>query len=56
MRDVFTVVENPKGGKDFWVKVGVAFVNKDGSENVILHALPVNGRLQIRDRRDVKDS
>jgi hypothetical protein len=32
------------------VRVGVAFENKDGSLNVLLDALPLTGRLQIRDR------
>jgi hypothetical protein len=29
--------------------VGAAFVNRDGSLNVRLDAMPVNGELQIRD-------
>jgi hypothetical protein len=32
------------------VRVGVAFPNRDGSLNVLLDALPLSGRLQIRDR------
>jgi hypothetical protein len=46
LRQVFTIVE--RNGKSFWVRIGTAFVNKDGSETVYLDALPVNGRLQIR--------
>ncbi|NIM04121.1 MAG: hypothetical protein GTN65_00505 [Armatimonadetes bacterium] len=46
MRQVFTIVE--RNGKSFWVKVGAAFSNKDGSESLYLDALPVNGRLQVR--------
>lgn len=38
-----------RNGKNFWNRVGVAFVNKDGSINVKLEAIPVNGELQIRD-------
>jgi hypothetical protein len=34
--------------KDRWVRVGVAFPNKDGSESVLLHALPINGKLPLR--------
>lgn len=34
--------------KSFWVRVGSAFTNKDGSINVFLDALPVNGQLQLR--------
>ena len=45
-RQVFTVVE--RNGKSFWVRIGAAFGNYDGSETVLLDALPVNGRMQIR--------
>lgn len=53
MKEVFTVSEYTKDGekKSRWTKVGVAFPNKDGSLSVLLEALPVNGRLQIRDPR-----
>ena len=44
--DVFTIVE--RGDKSFWIKVGSAFVNKDLSYTVLLDALPLNGKLQIR--------
>lgn len=45
----YTVVERNKDGRKFWVRVGAAFVNRDGSLNVRLDAVPVNGELQIRD-------
>jgi hypothetical protein len=38
-----------RNGKNFWNRVGVAFVNNDGSINVKLEAVPVTGELQIRD-------
>jgi hypothetical protein len=38
-----------KAGKTYWVRMGSAFTNKDGSTNVYLDALPVNQKLQIRD-------
>jgi hypothetical protein len=38
-----------RNGKHFWNRVGVAFVNNDGSINVKLEAMPVNGEIQIRD-------
>ena len=43
-----------KNGKTFWMHVGSAFENRDGSVNVYLDALPSNNRLQIReqDERD----
>jgi hypothetical protein len=53
MKEVFTVIEsNNKEGKALWIRVGVAFVNKDGSLNVKLNCLPVNGSLHIRDRKE----
>ena len=61
MKFVYTVVEREgaQGGKDekksFWIRIGVAFVNRDGSMNVKLDALPVNGTLQIRDREADSD-
>lgn len=45
----YTVVEHNKGGRKFWVRVGAAFLNRDGSLSVRLDAMPVNGELQIRD-------
>lgn len=45
----YTIVEREKDGRKFWVRVGAAFVNRDGSLNVRLDAMPVNGELHIRD-------
>ena len=50
MLEVFTIIETD-GSKARWTKVGVAFVNRDGSFNVKLDALPVNGTLHIRPRQ-----
>lgn len=53
MKPVFTIVEGRKGPeKKFWVRVGRAFENNDGSTTVYLDALPVNGLLQIREEND----
>ena len=38
-----------RNSRSFWNRVGVAFVNSDGSINVKLEAVPVSGELQIRD-------
>jgi len=46
VRQVFAISE--RNGKSYWIRIGAAFVNHDGSETVLLDALPVNGRLQIR--------
>lgn len=38
--------------KAFWNQIGVAFVNRDGSINVKLDAVPVDGKLQLRERQE----
>ncbi len=50
--NVFTIIQKEGYDKSFWVKVGACFTNRDGSLNVFLDALPVNGKLQIRARDD----
>jgi hypothetical protein len=47
MKIVYVISE--RSGKSYWNRVGVAFVNNDGSINVKLDAVPVTGELQIRD-------
>ena len=54
MREVFTVVENPNGGKDRWVKIGVCFEGEKG-DTVVLNALPINGRLFIKFPKETGD-
>ena len=51
MKDVFTIIEKEGFEKSFWVKVGACFTNRDGSLTVFLDALPVNGKLHIRERQ-----
>jgi hypothetical protein len=57
MWEVFAVRDYEKDGekKSFWMKIGQAFDNKDGSLGVSLDCLPVNGRLQIRRPREEGD-
>lgn len=52
MRIVYTMVQRAEGKKTFWRAIGAAWVNRDGSLNVELDALPVNGRLQIREQNE----
>lgn len=49
-KEVFNIIEAQEG-KSKWVRVGAAFVNRDGSINVLLNTYPSEGKLQIRDRR-----
>ena len=44
---VYVITE--RSGKSFWNRIGIAFVNHDGSLNVRLDAVPVSGELHIRD-------
>ena len=48
-KHVYTIVEREGQEKNRWVRVGVAFVNRDQSLNIRLNALPVNGLLHVRD-------
>ncbi|MFC1641810.1 hypothetical protein ACFL5O_03850 [Myxococcota bacterium] len=47
MKVVYVIAQ--RNNKSYWNRIGVAFVNSDGSLNVRLEALPVSGELQIRD-------
>ena len=47
-KDVFAIIER-EGKKAFFQRIGSAFENRDGSLNVLLDALPKDGRLNIRD-------
>ncbi len=50
MKEVFTVTER-QNAKAIWTRVGVGFVNRDNSINVLLDSIPINGKLHIRDMR-----
>lgn len=54
LKDVFAISESgtrsEETGKNRWTRIGIGFVNRDSSINVVLDAIPLNGRLQIRDR------
>lgn len=47
---VSTTGEGEKA-KDFWTRIGRSFLNKDGSETILLDALPINGKLILRDKK-----
>ncbi len=55
MKDVFTIVEKEGWDKAVWLRVGAAFENRDGSLSLFLDALPVNGRLHVRERKAKQD-
>ena len=45
---VYTIVEKP-GAKGYWLEIGVAGVNRDGSISAKLDAFPANGQVHIRE-------
>ncbi len=45
---VYTIIEKNGDAEDYWQRVGSAWTNKDGSINLSLNALPLNGKLHIR--------
>ena len=51
MWDAYHVREYSEG-KSQWTRIGVAFLNRDQSINVVLDALPITGKVQLR----LKDS
>ena len=45
-RSVYAITE--RGDKSYWTRIGIAYLNRDGSLTCRLDALPVSGTLQIR--------
>ena len=54
MKIAYVITE--RNGKSYWNRIGVGFVNNDGSINLRLEAVPVSGELQIRDHVPREDS
>ena len=44
----YTVIERHGDKKSFWQRIGSGWINSDGSVNVELNALQVNGKLHLR--------
>lgn len=53
MKHLWMVEDYPARGEraagSYWTKIGVAFENRDGSYSLELSAIPVHGKLQMRD-------
>ena len=47
MKIVYVITR--RNDKSYWNRIGIAFVNSDGSINVRLDAVPISGEMQIRD-------
>ncbi len=52
-KPVFAIVprrnQTSSKNKDYWYRIGTAFVNTDGSLNIELAGTPRDGRLQVRE-------
>lgn len=58
---VFSIKETQSGkdGKErstVWVKAGSAWINRDGSMNVYLDVLPLDGRLHVREYQEKREA
>lgn len=52
-KDVFTLIPREETGpdgrrKNYFVKIGAGWLTKDGDLNLVLNALPVNGKIHVR--------
>ena len=56
MKAIFTIIESEKLEKPLFRRIGTGFVNRDGSLNLFLDALPVNGKLHVRDVKSEKET
>ena len=45
----FQIVEKKGYDRPFWNRIGSAFVNRDGSINVFLDSVPLQGKIQLRE-------
>ena len=56
IKEVYAITDRASMAKAVWSRVGTAFVNKDDSLNVVLDAIPLSGRLQIREKSEFAPS
>ena len=45
---VFQIRDRGEDKKSAWTEIGVGFTNRDGSINVLLNSLPLDGKVQLR--------
>ena len=45
----FQIIERKGYDRPFWNRIGSAFINRDGSINVFLDSLPLQGKIQLRE-------
>ncbi len=49
LKAVYTIVENDRLDRPLFRRIGTGLVNRDASLSIVLDALPVSGRLHVRD-------
>ena len=49
---VYTIRERSGLEKPIWLRVGIAFMNRDGSYSLYLDAQPLDGKLHMREWRE----
>jgi len=45
----YNIIDRPGLRSRIWSRVGMAWLNRDGSINVVLDSLPLGGRIQLRE-------
>jgi hypothetical protein len=48
----FNVRDRGEGKKAYWAVVGSCWTNKDGSFNITLDSLPLDGKIVVRPRKE----
>ena len=48
----YTVRDRGADRKAYWASIGSAWTNRDGSLNISLDALPLDGKIVLRPRKD----
>lgn len=49
---IYTIRERSGLEKPIWLRVGIAFMNRDGSFSLYLDAQPLDGKLHMREWRE----
>lgn len=55
MKAVYTIIDNDRLDKPLFRRIGIGFVNRDDSINVYLDALPIDGKLHLREPFDKRE-
>jgi len=45
---VYWIRDRGEAYKPAWMEIGVGFTNRDGSVNLMLNVVPLDGRIQLR--------